>query len=92
MRGKQQIEKRVHRAAIANEMLVWFKEQGITEAYLSYPYVGKFAREKGHNVFECWKAWELMKAAGRLSRDDRHGWKVLDSTPIALDGNVNLRS
>lgn len=90
MRGKKQMAKRVQRATIANELLVWLKEQGITGAYLSYPYVGEFIKSKGHDVFEVWKAWDLLKEAGRLSPDHRHGWKVLDFTPIALDDNGDL--
>lgn len=90
MRGKKQITKRTQRAAIANELLAWFKKQGITGANLSYPYVDDFARSKQHELFESWKAWDLLREAGRIASHAGPGWKVVDFTPIVLDDNGDL--
>lgn len=90
MRSKKQVALRQKRVVIANELLLWIEASGKTEGYLAYPVVGQFAREKGCGVFEVWKAWDLLKEAGRLNRDQRHGWELLESTPIQIDANGDL--
>jgi len=85
MRSTKQVEIIRKRAAIANELMLWMMAHLETKDRYSYPVVDRFAREKNLKLFECWKAWELLKAGHRLNQDQRPGWELLNSTRIEID-------
>jgi hypothetical protein len=87
MRSKKQVSIRQERANVANRLLAWFKGQSIIGACHTYPYLKEFSEVRAYPIFTVWKAWDLLKEAGRLSPDHGHGWKVLDFTFIAIDDN-----
>lgn len=93
MRNPSQVAVRQKRVEIANELILWMKDRGHTHGIgNNYPDFWGFGEVKGsHNSFEVWRAWDILKEAGRVNKDQRQGWKLLDSTPIQLDANGDIR-
>lgn len=89
-RNKFQLEVRKYRVELANNILAWMKEKGISGGKLTLPTLDQFARDKHIKLFAGWQAWDLLREAGRLCRWSGAGWKVLDYTPIAADENGDL--
>ncbi len=90
MRHTGQIAQRVQRAAIANELILWMEMYKKTSGHRAFPMLIQFTRTKGYETFEAWKAWEILKEAGRLNRDHRHGWELLESMPVVIDKKGDL--
>lgn len=91
MRSKGQIQVCQRRADLANELMAWMKESNLLTGYRLYPVMVKFSRYRDVKIFECWKAWEILKAAGRVTGDNRHHWVFNSFVEVSLDENGDVR-
>ncbi|MDP2729106.1 MAG: hypothetical protein Q8O55_01330 [Dehalococcoidales bacterium] len=90
MRNQGQRVVRQKRVKIANELILWIEDLPQTKGHLAFPVVEQFARERKETLFEVWEAWAILRAANRLNSDGRHGWELLNTTPIQVNANGDI--
>ena len=92
MRSQKQRAKRLDRVRLANEILAWLQGREEKEGLYSYASViGPFARHKGFlKHFEIWKAWDILKEAGRRPALPGPVWRIDSFEPIDAneDGDI----
>lgn len=55
----------------------------------SHTIIEAAAKELGHQCFECWRAYDLLRIMGRIQLNNpngRHGFQILDTTPLSMPG------
>lgn len=82
-RGKSSpIKKR----AVADSLLKWLKENSIKTWPKTYTVFLQASEELNEEIFDLWKAYELLRSMGRVALNcgnGRKGAHVVDYTPLA---------
>jgi len=93
VRNKSQLSIRLHRIELANALLKQLQQRGDSEgAHVWKHVVMPFAREKDVEVFEVWKAWDILKEAGRRVVRIRGTWTILSFEPLEFDADGEILS
>jgi len=93
MRHPKQRAQRLSRIKLANELLKLLKGREELEGYSPYEgIVVPFAEEREVAVFEVWKAWDILKEAGRREARPGSHWSMTSFEPIEANENGDIRS
>lgn len=90
-RAGKQIQARLRRVELANRMLEWLKAGQRLEGNHTYEMViVPFAKIEKTDLFEVWKAWDLLRKSGRRAAKQGNHFIILCTDPIKADqlGNI----
>lgn len=91
MRNKRQRAQRLERIRLANEILAWLEGKGEKHGLYSYASViGPFVRERNADMFEAWRAWDILKEAGRRPALPGPKWDINSFKPIEANENGDI--
>ncbi len=91
MRTEKQIEKRRHRTQCANLLLSWMQSNQLNKGTsVIKQIIEPFQREKDLKPYECWRAFEILKEAGRIKTVSGGGFTVNDFDAVTFheDGSI----
>ncbi len=72
---------------VADKLLRWLKTNNIETWVKTLPVFVQASEELGEEIFNLWKAYELLRSMGRVALNCGNGKKgahVVDYTPLAL--------
>ena len=76
----------LQRKEIAEKLLAWLKGKNITNCESSYKVIRQCSEEIHEQIYDLWKAYELLRIMGRLELNNpngKRGFHVIDFTPLA---------
>lgn len=83
---------RQSRVRNANRLLVWIAKRGyLSGKRLNEEIIDPYSEETGITPYEVWRAWDMLKEAGRCQNHSCWRWEILSKeTVICLeDGSVS---
>lgn len=70
---------------LANRMLAWLKEKGISEGPNPQAVIKEFAEHEQIEVYKAYRAWELLYQMGRrVKSQGGHNWKLTSFAAISF--------
>ncbi len=92
-RTEKQLAMRLERVKIANWLLEWLDAKQMYRGSKAFQnIIAPFAQEKRIEIYEVWKAWDILKESGRRSASPGASWVILSWEPVEVDrdGKINI--
>ena len=90
-RSKQQLSLRLKRVEIANWLLGWLDARQMHHGSKAYEnIIVPFAQEKDIEIYEVWRAWDILKKAGLRSAPEGPLWAIFSWESVEADGDGNI--
>ena len=91
MRKGRQRTQRLERIKLANELLAWLEGNGMKRGIYSYASViTPFVTASRSERWEAWRAWDILKEAGRRPGISGPHWAINSFKPIEANENGDI--
>lgn len=91
-RSKKQLALRLARITIANWILEWLDAKQLYRGSGAYAtIIVPFAREKSIEIYEVWRAWDILKEAGSRSAQPGNKWFIISWESVEADADGNIK-
>lgn len=82
-RSKKQLALRLERIKIANWLLEWLDTKHMHRGSKAHEnIIVPFSKQREIEVYEVWRAWDILKEAGRRSASPGPCWVILSWEPV----------
>lgn len=91
-RSEKQLALRLKRVEIANWLLEWLDARQMYRGSMAYEnIIVPFAQEKRIEVYEVWKAYDILKDSGRRAASPGPFWVILSWEPVEVDRDGRVK-
>ena len=92
-RSKRQLDLRLERIKIANWLLEWLNAKNMLRGSKAYQnIIVPFAQDIRVDVYETWRAWDILKDSGRRAASPGPSWAILSWEPVEADADGKIKA
>ena len=89
--ARYKLSLRLKRVELANQLLEWLDAKQMRQGSKAFEsIILPFAREKDVEIYEVWKAWDILKEAGLRATSTGPLWAILGWESVEVDGDGNI--
>lgn len=97
-RRGQYIQKRLNQISLANDMRVWLNDQvfltrtdgSMLGNHTFETVITPFSRWTSRPLWECWKAWDILRQSGNRKTKPGASWEIVHFKPVVANSNGDI--